>query len=261
MLVSRRLALGLSAMAIALVSGAAQAQDKLQIKIGTEGAYPPFNSISASGELEGFDIDIAKALCEQMEAECEFVTQEWDGMIPALQSGKFDAIIASMSITEERLKQVDFTDKYYNTPPAIVVPKDSEITGVTPEDLSGKTIGAQASTTHAQYAETTYGDADVKGYPTAEEYKLDLVNGRLDAAIDDVIVIDEWLKTEDGSCCKIVGTVDPVEEIYGPGIGIAIRQGEDELREKFNAAIKAIRENGTYKEINDSYFTFDVYGG
>jgi lysine-arginine-ornithine-binding periplasmic protein len=261
MRITRRIALGLSAALLALSAGVSQAQEKMQLKIGTEGAYPPFNYLTADGKLEGFDVDIARALCEQMNAECEFVTQDWDGMIPALQAGKFDAIIASMSITDERKQQVDFTNKYYNTPPAIVVPKDSEIAGVTKEDLAGKTIGAQGSTTHANFAEATFPDSDIKVYPTAEEYKLDMVNGRLDAVIDDVIVLQDWLKTPDGECCKVLGTLTPVEEIYGEGIGIAIRKGEDDLREKFNAAIQAIRENGKYKEINDKYFDFDAYGG
>ncbi|WP_367714555.1 ABC transporter substrate-binding protein [Nitratireductor sp. GISD-1A_MAKvit] len=260
MRISRRLALTLPAAALALTIGAVQAQEPMKIKIGTEGAYPPFNNLTADNTLEGFDIDIAKALCEEMKAECEFVTQDWEGIIPALQAGKFDAIIASMSITEERKKQVDFTNKYYNTPPALVVPKDSDIAGTSPEDLKDKTIGAQGATTHATFAEASFPDSDVKVYPTAEEYKLDMVNGRLDAVIDDVIVLQEFLDTEDGACCKILGTLKPDEAVYGPGIGIAIRQGEDELREKFNAAIAAIRENGTYEEINKKYFEFDVYG-
>lgn len=256
----RHIALGLSAAALALTVGLAQAQEKMQLKIGTEGAYPPFNYLTADGELQGFDVDIARALCDEMNAECEFVTQDWDGFIPALQAGKFDAIIASMSITDERKKQVDFTDKYYNTPPAIVVPKDSDVSGVTKEDLADKTIGAQGSTTHANYAEATYTDSDVRLYPTAEEYQLDMANGRLDAVTDDIIVLQAWLETDDGACCKVAGMITPVEEIHGPGVGIAVRKGEDELREKFNAAIQAIRENGKYEEINDKYFTFDAYG-
>lgn len=258
MRISSRVSLALSAAALALTIGAAQAQEKL--RIGTEGAYPPFNNLTADGQLVGFDIDIAKALCEEMKVECEFVTQDWDGIIPALQANRFDAIIASMSITEERLKQVDFTNKYYNTPPAIVAPKDTDIAGVGAEDLAGKTIGVQGSTTHSNYSEATYTDSDVKLYPTADEYKLDLINGRIDAANDDIIVLEEWLGTEEGACCKIVGTITPVEEIHGPGAGIAIRKGEDELRERFNAAIDAIRANGKYKEINDKYFSFDAYG-
>ncbi|WP_295809998.1 ABC transporter substrate-binding protein [uncultured Nitratireductor sp.] len=260
MRISRRIALALPAAALALAVGSAHAQDTMKIKIGTEGAYPPFNNLTADGSLEGFDIDIAKALCEEMSADCEFVTQDWEGIIPALQAGKFDAIIASMSITEDRKKQVDFTNKYYNTPPALVVPKDSDIAGTTQEDLADKTIGAQGATTHANFAEASFPDSDVKVYPTAEEYKLDMVNGRLDAVIDDVIVLQEFLDSDEGACCKVLGTLTPDEAIYGPGIGIAVRQGEDELREKLNAAIDAIRENGKYKEINDKYFSFDVYG-
>jgi len=260
MTITRRITLSLSAAAIALSMGAAQAQE-LKLKIGTEGAYPPFNNLTADGKLEGFDIDIAKALCEEMKAECEFVTQDWDGIIPALLAGKFDAIIASMSITDERKQQVDFTHKYYNTPPAIAVPKDSDIKGVTKEDLAGKSIGVQGSTTHSNYAEATYTDSDVKLYPTADEYKLDIANGRIDAVNDDIIVLQEWLATPEGACCKIIGTITPVPSIHGEGAGIAIRKGETELASKFNAAIDAIRANGKYKEINDKYFSFDAYGG
>jgi polar amino acid transport system substrate-binding protein len=256
--ISRHIRLIASAAAVALLAGAAQAQDK--VRIGTEGAYPPFNNLNSAGQLEGFDIDIANALCEEMKVECEFITQDWDGIIPALQAGRFDAIIASMSITDERKQQVDFTEKYYNTPPAVAVPKDSDITDVTKEGLAGKSIGAQGSTTHSNFAEATYTDSDVRLYPTADEYKLDIVNGRIDAVVDDIIVLQEWLATPDGACCKIAGTITPVEEIHGPGAGIAIRKGEDELREKFNAAIDAIRANGKYKAINDKYFSFDAYG-
>ncbi len=258
--ISTRITLAVSAAAIALSMGAASAQETMKIRIGTEGAYPPFNNMTADGKLEGFDIDIANALCEEMKAECEFITQDWDGIIPALLAGKFDAIIASMSITDERKQQVDFTNKYYNTPPAVAAPKGSDIKGATKEDLAGKSIGVQGSTTHSNYAEATFTDSDVRLYPTADEYKLDIVNGRIDAVSDDIIVLQEWLDTPEGDCCEIVGTITPVPEIHGEGAGIAIRKGETELAEKFNAAIDAIRANGKYKEINDKYFTFDAYG-
>ena len=150
-----RFVIGLAAAAVALATAAmpVAAKEWKTIRIGTEGAYPPFNNLEADGTLTGFDIDIAKALCEEMKAECTFVTQDWDGIIPALQAKKFDAIIASMSITPERKEKVDFTDKYYNTGPAIAVPKDSTITEATEDALAGKVIGAQSSTTHANYAE------------------------------------------------------------------------------------------------------------
>ncbi|MDQ2632328.1 MAG: ABC transporter substrate-binding protein [Pseudomonadota bacterium] len=231
------------------------------MKIGTEGAYPPFNNLTPDGQLVGFDIDIANALCAEMQVTCEFVTQDWDGIIPALQAGKFDAIIASMSITPERSEKVDFTNKYYNTPPAVVAPKDTTIAGVTKEDLAGKTVGVATSTTHYNYAEKTFTDSTIKGYPSSKEFLLDLANGRLDAASDDISVLEGWLATPDGDCCKLVGAITPVVEIHGPGAGIAVRKGETELRDKFNAAIDAIRASGEYKKINDKYFAYDVYGG
>ena len=242
-------------------AGIAAAQDMQKIRIGTEGAYPPFNEMTASGELVGFDIDIAKALCEKMKVDCEFVTQDWNGIIPALQAGKYDAIIASMSITDERKQQVDFTDKYYNTPPAIAVSKDSPLTEATPEAMDGISLGAQQSTTHSNYAEAKLPGADLKLYPSAEEYKLDLQSGRIDAAIDDVVVLSEWIESPEGACCKILGTLTPDPVINGEGAGIAIRKGEDDLREKFNKAIDEIRADGTYEAINKKYFDFDVWGG
>jgi polar amino acid transport system substrate-binding protein len=249
--------LGYAVVAAGLAfAGAASAQDKL--KIGTEGAYPPFNSLTADGKLVGFDIDIANALCAEMKTECEFVTQEWDGMIPALQAGKFDAIVASMSITEERKQQVAFTDKYYVTPLALVALKDSDLTSTEPAALSGKTIGAQASTTMSIYADDHYAPAgaEVKQYPTNDEAMADLTNGRLDSVISDKFVLTEWMKTSGNDCCKLVGDVAGSET----PIGIAVRLDDNELREKLNAAIAAIVENGEYEKIQAKYFDFDVYG-
>lgn len=256
MRIPTRLFAAASIAALSLFAGSAMAQEK--IIIGTEGAYPPFNSLQADGSLVGFDIDIAKALCEEMKVTCEFVTQDWDGIIPALQAKKFDAIIASMSITPERLEKVDFSKKYYNTPPAVAVPKDSTITDLA--GLKGKSVGAQASTTHANYAEKHMAESELKLYPTADEYKLDLEGGRVDAVVDDIVVLSEWLATDAGSCCKILTPLEVDVEINGEGAGIAVRKGETELAGRFTAAIEAIRANGKYQEINAKYFDFDVYG-
>ncbi len=251
MTIFNRFTLAVSVATLAVTIGAAQAQEKL--RIGTEGAYPPFNNLTASGELVGFDIDIAKALCEEMEAECEFVTQDWDGIIPALQANRFDAIIASMSITDERKQQVDFTDKYYSNTLNFIAPTDSEFA---PETVGSSVIGVQEGTISAIFADENYPDADVRGYPTQLEAYSDLQSGRVDAVLGDFAVLYEWIESDDGACCEFKGDAVSSDD----EIGIAIRKGEDELREKFNAAIQAIRENGTYKEINDKYFPFDVYG-
>lgn len=248
------------AIAILLVAFAWPAAAQQQpLRLATEGAYPPFNNRTADGALDGFDIDIGNALCAEMKATCEWVVQDWDGMIPALQAGKFDAIVASMFITEERRKQVDFTDRYYRTPAAIAVSRDSAVTGASARELAGKTIGVQGSSVYAIWVEKFLPDAVIKSYPSVQEMVLDLANGRLDAINDDLIVINDFLATPEGACCKVAGTIEPVPEIHGPGAGIAVRKG-DALAGKFNEALKTIRANGTYKRINDKYFKFDIYG-
>ena len=247
-----RVSLAAAAATLALALGSAQAQEKL--RIGTEGAYPPFNNLTADGELVGFDVDIARALCEEMKVECEFVTQDWDGIIPALQANRFDAIVASMSITEDRKKQVDFTNKYYSNTLNFVAPKDSDFS---PDAVGSATIGVQQGTISATFAEDTYPDADVKAYPTQLEAYADMEAGRVDAILGDFGVLYEWVAGDGAECCEFKGEAVSSDD----EIGIAVRKGETELAEKFNAAIDAIRANGTYKEINAKYFTFDVYGG
>ncbi len=139
--------------------------------------------------------------------------------------------------------------------------KDSSIADTSAASLAGKALGAQSATTHSNYAEAKFPDADLRLYPTADEYKLDIDSGRIDAVIDDVIVLSEWLATPEGACCKLLGTLVPDPVINGEGAGIALRKGEDELKAKLNEAIEAIRSNGTYEAINAKYFDVDVYGG
>jgi lysine-arginine-ornithine-binding protein len=246
---------------LALAASSATAEMR-KVKIGTEGAYPPFNSIDPSGKLVGFDIDIANALCAAANFECEFVVQNWDGLIPALQAKKFDAIIASMSITPKRMEVVDFTDKYYNTPVKFMAAKGAGITEFTADGLAGKKIGVQGSTTQEDFARAKFPNADVATYQTQDEANADLESGRLDLVLADRVILQEgFLKTDAGACCELVGPDYSDAKILGPGQGIAIRKGEKDLVDAFNAAIAKIREDGTYKKINDKYFNFDVYGG
>ncbi|MBM7045667.1 transporter substrate-binding domain-containing protein [Rhizobium lusitanum] len=244
-----------SVLALTLFSSA-YAEDT--IKIATEGVYPPFNYVEG-GKLTGFDVDIANALCEKAKLKCEIVTQEWDGMIPALVAHKFDAIVASMAITEERKKKVDFTAKYYDTPAAFMASKDAKVTDVSPAALAGKTIGVQGSTTQQNYLEDEYKGSTTKTYSSVDDASADLAAGRLDLVLSDKVLLNEWLKkSSDGSCCELIGG-DIRSPKFGAGKGIAVRKEDSALRDKLDAALKEILEDGTYKTINAKYFPFSIY--
>ncbi|MDF3363126.1 ABC transporter substrate-binding protein [Sulfitobacter sp. Ks41] len=248
-----------AAAALAAIALPLAAQDTL--RIGVEGAYPPFSSKESDGTLVGFDIDIAKALCVEMQRECELVEQEWDGMIPALKARKFDAIVATMSITEERKRQIDFSEKYYQTPARLVAPKDAGFEG-TPDGLAGKRIGVQRGATHQCYAEKMFPEAEIVLYGSQDEVFRDLALGRVDAQLSDSLIAQEsFLSSDEGADYAFLGGDHTDVDCYGEGVGIAVRKGEDKLREDFSEAITALRENGTYAEINDKYFPFDIYGG
>lgn len=250
-----------AALALTLaVSLPAPAADWKKIRIGVEGAYPPFSSLAVDGTLVGFDIDIAKALCAELKAECQLVQSPFDGMIPALQARKFDAIVASMSITEERRKAVDFTVRYYNTPNRFVARKGSGL-AVTPAGLKGKRIGVQRATIHDRYVTDLYKTSQVVRYTKQDEAFLDLASGRIDATlVDQVAASHGFLKTSAGKDFEFVGPALEDPKYFGYGSGIAVRKADADLRAKLDAAIGAIRANGVYKRIQDKYFDFDIYG-
>jgi arginine/ornithine transport system substrate-binding protein len=251
--------LKLMCIAVAFGVATAGAQAK-KIRIGVEGAYPPFSQIDTDGKLKGFDIDIANALCAEMKAECVLVQQDFDGMIPGLISRKIDAVIASMSITEERKRSVDFSDKYYQTPARFVAKIDAKL-DPSPAGMKGKRIGVQRTTIHDRFATATFKQSEMVRYTKQDDAFLDLSSGRLDAALVDLIAASTgFLKTPQGKGFAFTGPVYDDPKYFGVGAGVAVRKGDNELRTRLNAAIKAIRDNGTYKKIQDKYFDFDVYG-
>lgn len=237
-----------------IMSFSAQADE---LRIATEGAYPPFNYVDSNNNLHGFDVDIAYALCEKMKAQCTVVAQDWDGIIPGLLAKKYDAIIASMAPSAEREQKVDFTNRYYTTTLAIAVPKDSDITDINAQSLKDKSIGAQAGTAQAIYAEDHFvpEGTDLKLYPTAIEADSDLSNKRLDAIIHDKFPLLSWLEKEGKDCCKLLGEIDGTQS----PISIAIRKNSDDLKNRFNKAIDEIRADGTYDKISKKYFNTDIY--
>ena len=242
-------------VALLAATGFAAAKDWTTVRIGTEGAYAPFNFIDSNNELQGFDVDIARAVCEKMKVECTYVAQDWDGIIPALTAGKYDAIFASMAVTDERKQVIDFSRPYYNTPSAFFAPKDSGLADAKPETLAGKILGAQSSTIQANHLEENYKDAEIKLYPAQEEVNLDLVSGRVDALFVDKLVGEEWLKTPDGACCAVLGADIQV----GSGVGAGVRKEDTDLRDLISKAIEEIKADGTYEKINAKYFPVSIW--
>ena len=188
------------------------------------------------------------------------VAQDWDGIIPGLLAKKYDAIVASMSITEERRKKVDFTDKYYQTPARFVERQGANI-AISKEGLKGKTIGAQRSTIHAQYLQDNYGDvADIKLYDSQENADLDLTAGRLDLVLaDSIVLLEGFLNKPDGKGFEFVGPELKDPKWFGEGAGIAIRPGDAKLKDAFDKALAEIRKDGTYDKIDAKYFPFSIY--
>ena len=237
------------------------AGDWKTIRVATEGAYPPFNSVDSNGNLQGFDVDIANALCKQMGVACTLVVQDWDGLIPGLLAKKYDAIVASMSITEERKQKVDFTDKYYVSPARFVAKKGASI-DVSKQGLKGKVVGVQRATIHENFVRDNFGESvQIKSYATQDEANMDLTAGRVDLVIADATVLQGgFLDTDAGKGYAFVGPSFTAEKWFGEGIGIAVRKGNDDLKAMLNKAIKEIRANGVYQKINAKYFDFDLYG-
>ncbi|MDE1463878.1 ABC transporter substrate-binding protein [Spartinivicinus poritis] len=251
----------IGAVLLAVCATTATAKEWKKVRIGVEGAYPPFSWTTEKGELKGFDIDIANALCAAMKAECKLVPQDWDGIIPALLARKYDAIVASMSITEERKKKVAFTNKYYHTPVKFIRKKGSAIE-VTDAGLKGKTVGVQRSTVADKYITEKYGEVvTIKRYGTQDEAYLDMKAGRLDLLLGDIIPLnDGFLKKGNDDKFEFVGPDITDKRWFGEGIGIALRKRDKDLKDKLNMAIEQIRKDGTYDKIRAKYFDFDIYG-
>jgi arginine/ornithine transport system substrate-binding protein len=234
---------------------------KPDLKVAIDATYEPFTFKTADGKPTGFDVDIANALCEQIKRTCVFVEQPWDGMIPGLIAKKYDVIISSMSITEERLAQVDFSEKYYNTPSRVVLKKTVKYTD--PASIKGKKIGVLKASTQEKYALGELQPAGVKvvAYEAQDQVYLDIKAGRLDGTVADVLeVTGGFLAKEGGDAYETKGEDLYIPKYFGTGAGVALAKGQDALKGELSAAIKAIRDNGVYKTINDKYFKFDVYG-
>ncbi|MGL4728072.1 MAG: transporter substrate-binding domain-containing protein [Bosea sp. (in: a-proteobacteria)] len=231
------------------------------LRVGVEGNYPPFSMLAPDGKLSGFDIDIANAVCAEMKATCTLVQQEWDGMIPALNAKKFDMIVASMTITEERKKAVDFSDPYYDVPSRWVA-KAGAFTEATPASLKGKKIIVLRNSPRAKFVQETFKESEILLVAKETEVYFELAAGRGDIGFGSSVVSGEaFLKKPEGKGFAQVGQPVRLETAGGGGVGIAMRKDDAGLRDKINAALKAVRANGTYKALAAKYFDFDISGG
>jgi|TARA_B100001029_G_scaffold56554_1_gene45663 octopine/nopaline transport system substrate-binding protein len=257
-----------------------------KIKIGTEGAYPPWNSKDASGALIGFEVDLAKELCAIMKHECTIVEQDWDGMIPALVMRKFDAIMAGMSITDERMKTINFSQGYADEVASLAVMKGSNLEGMdTPEGinlslggsdvkkalktltgaLSGKTVCVQTATIHQNFLESgDVGKIDIRTYKTQDEVNLDLSAGRCDAALAAAVAFTDYAD-KSGDAVVLVGPTFS-GGAFGNGVGVGIRKGgtdtigkkDAKLLKDFNRAINTARKKGIISKLAVKWFGFDA---
>lgn len=244
------------ALAAGLWLGAAPAFADPTIRIATEGAYPPFNYVE-NNEPTGFEIDLGRALCEAMKASCSFVLQDWDGMISGLKERRYDAILSSMEITEDRRRRIAFSKRYYQMPSALIGPKGARSAADASRiDLDGKSVGTTADSEFVSFLEAAYKGAQIRSYANLDEANLDLLTGRIDYVLGDKLALSTFLAQREGlSCCRFVADM-PVDR--GEGVGIGLRRGDTALLEAFNAAIDAVIASGAYDRIRARYFTFDI---
>ena len=265
-----------SVLASLLIIGNVYASDK--IKIGTEGAYPPWNSKDASGKLIGFEVELAYTLCRYIGSQCEIVEQDWDGMIPALIMRKFDAIMAGMSITAERQKAISFSQGYADEVASLAVMKGSDLEGMdTPEGvnltlggssvnkalktltgaLAGKTVCTQTATIHQNFLESgDVGKINLRTYKTQDEVNLDLASGRCDVALAAAVAFTDYAE-KSGKPVVLVGPTFS-GGAFGNGVGVGIRKDDTELLKAFNKAINQARKNGDISRIATKWFGFDA---
>lgn len=250
-----------AAVVSALGATSVQAKEWKVIRFGIEGAYPPFSWTEPNGELKGFDVDMANALCKELQAKCKIVAQDWDGIIPSLLARKYDAIIAAMSITEERKKKVDFTGKYALIPNKFVAKKGTEL-DFTKAGLEGVKVGVQRATTHDKYLTDNYGDSvSIVRYGSFDDAYLDLKAGRIVTVLGDASALQEGLLNKPGGeGYEFIGPSLTDPQWFGEGFGIAVRKQDKDLTKKLDGAIQSLREKGEYQKIAAKYFAYDVYG-
>ncbi len=251
--------LALIGLASGLASGPLAAKDWKTIRIGMDATYPPFESVDPKGQIVGFEVDYANALCAKMHVTCTYQNQDWDGIIPALLAGKFDVIFSSMNMSPARAKKVLFSNMYYATAPVWVAQASNKSNDTSLAAMQGKLVGAQSSTVFSNYLEKNYKGVEVKLYPGGDEPLVDLANGRLDYVVSDILVSERFIEKNPG-CCRVVKTIPRSADVFGPGVGAAFRPDDVQLKQMFDKAIAEADADGTFKKLEAKYFKIDIRG-
>lgn len=235
------------------------AADGSKVRVGTEGTSTPWTYYDSAGKLTGVDVDIVTELCRRIKATCEFVTLQYDGMIPALQGEKIDLIASSMNITDKRKKVVDFTDKIYSSFRRFITCSDKKLDDVSPAGLKGLILGTQQATTTDDYLEAFYKDSEVRLYKSFDDAFTDMAAGRLDAVLANEIKSYFFLQTDAGKGCRLLGERLNNPQYFGYGVGLGLRKSDPDLRDRLNAALKEMIADGTHARITQKYFPFSIY--
>lgn len=244
---------------VAVFSVVTHAKEWKQIRFTVEGAYPPFSWTTQEGKLEGFEVDLANALCDELQVKCVISKTDWDGIIPSLLSRKNDAIIAAMTITEEREKKVNFTIPYAKVPTRFVMENGREI-NMEDGSLNDLTIGVQRATIGDKYLSEIYPNVDIRRYGTFDEAFTDLLNGRLDTVFGGSMGLNTgFLETEQGKDYHFTGPKFTEEKWFGRGIGVAVRKQDDDLKLLINDGIQRLIDNGKHAKIASKYFSYSIY--
>ena len=236
------------------------AKEWQSLRIASEGARPPYNFLDANNELQGFEIDLGYELCARLKLTCSFVAQEWDGLIPRLLANHYDAIMAAMEISEDRLKEIAFTKPYIRMPSAFMAARKRKINDSSPAGLVGRVIGVEANGPHQAFLEERYKDSTIKPFASLVEAVLDLSEGRIDVALGDKDAITDLLKTrKEAACCKYLADVPRDPAFFGEGIGIGLRKDDADLKALLEKALDEIVSDGTYARLRGKYFDFEIY--
>ena len=247
-------ALGLAAATVVIAPAQAQA-----LRVGTEGAFPPFNFVGSDGKLQGFEIDMANEVCRVAKRQCTFTSLDFDGLIPGLLAEKFDVIIGSMSITDQRAQRIDFSRPYYKVPARFVAKRGSQL-DASEASLANKRVGVVSGTTSERYFSANWAKiARQVTYPKLDDALLDLQSERLDAVLDTGLSIEEsFLKKPAGANFAFTGPRISDPKFYGQGVGVGVRKGDKATLDLVNAALVAIVDDGTFRKLSEKYFGYDI---